>query len=401
MFPRPLSLFIAASWGLLLAGCSASDNSGNKTAAAKAAPPPMEVEMVSAVRKTIALQQQIPGRLQAVRTAEIRARVAGIVEQRLFSEGSEVKAGALLYRLDARPLESQLQTAQALLDRSQAERQLAKQTMERMQPLLASHAVSRQEFEQAEAQYKKAVAEAEAAEAGLHRARIDLEYAHIAAPIEGRIGRSLVTEGALVGQKEATHLATIEQLDPIWVNFSQSSPEFFRLRRAMRQGGAQPVQEVDIRLLLEDNIPYPQPGKLQFTDMAVDPLTGSVALRAEFPNPDKILLPGQYVQVQLALATAEGVTVPQRAVQAAPQGQIVLMVNEQQKVTPRPIQTGGFSGQDWIVTEGLKEGEKVILNGVQKARPGSVVTPKDWVAPPPAVGSGSQSAPGSPASASR
>lgn len=370
------------------ANATTSDCERKKTIDPKppAVPPPMEVEMVPAIAKTISLQQQIPGRLQAVRSAQIRARVEGIVEKLLFVEGTEVAAGTPLYRLDARTLTTSVKSAQAALDRAVAERQLAKQTMDRLKTLVQTDAVSRQDFDGAEAQFKKTSAQVSIEEAALTKTRIDLEYATITAPIAGRAGRSLVTEGALVGHKEATHLTTVEQIDPIWVNFTQSSPELFRLRRAIRTGRAQPIEPVEVRLLLEDDVEYLLPGKLHFTDMAVDPQTGSVALRAEFPNPDRILLPGQFVRVQLALATTKGITIPQRAVQPSPQGQIVMMVDEHSKVVVRPIKTGGFSGQDWIVTEGLEAGEKVIINGVQKVRPGLVVTPKDLGAssPPPA-----------------
>ncbi|MBF0438969.1 MAG: efflux RND transporter periplasmic adaptor subunit, partial [Magnetococcales bacterium] len=278
---------------------------------------------------------------------------------------------------------AQVKSAKAVLDRTMAERQLAGQTVERLKKLVGTDTVSRQEFDQAEAQVKKSNAEVSAAEAALTRARIDLEYATITAPIAGRVGRTKVTEGALVGQKEATHLTTIEQIDPIWVNFTQSSPELFRLRRAIRTGSAKPIESVEVHLVLEDDVTYSLPGTLQFTDMAVDPQTGSVALRAEFPNPDKILLPGQFVRLELAMATTDGVAVPQRAVQTSPQGQIVMMVDANNKVTPRPIKTGGFSGHDWVVLEGLKEGEKVIVTGLQKLRPGMVVTPKESVSSTP------------------
>ncbi|MBF0191973.1 MAG: efflux RND transporter periplasmic adaptor subunit [Magnetococcales bacterium] len=372
---------------VLTGGCERGEAPAGAAKAPEAkAPPPMEVERVAAVRKTLSLRQEVPGRLQAVRTAEIRARVEGIVEQRLFSEGSEVSVGAPLYRLDARALEARVKSARAALDKAAAERLLAKQTAERLKGLVESDAVSRQEYDQAEAQLKKSGAETLAAEAELTRARIDLEYASIAAPIAGRVGRTRVTEGALVGKGEATHLTTVEQLDPIWVNFTQSGPDLFRMRRAIRQGGAKPIEEVEVQLILEDDVEYTLPGKLQFTDMAVDPQTGSVALRAEFPNPDRILLPGQFVRVRLAMVTSEGIAIPQRTVQTSPQGQIVLMVDENNKVVPRPIKTGGFSGQDWIVLEGLKEGEKVIGNGAQKVRPGAVVTPKDAETPAAAPG---------------
>ncbi len=371
-----LQQIIAVAILFLLSGSGNSDTNKNSEGKTNAPPAP-EVEMVAAVRKTVALQQQVPGRLQAIRSAEIRARVAGIVAQLQFAEGSDVKAGTPLYRLDDRTLLSQERSAQAALEKAIAERQLSKQTVERYKQLVGKEAVSRQEYDQAEAQYKKAAAEVSSAEALLQRARIDREYAHITAPIDGRVGRSLVTEGALVGQNEPTHLTTIEQLDPIRVNFTQSGPDWFRLQRALREGGAKALESVAIHLILDDDRPYPHAGTLNFTDMAIDPQTGAVALRAEFPNPERILLPGQFVRVQWALASSEGVTVPQRAVQTAAQGQIVLMLDEQNKVITRAIQTGGFSGQDWIINQGVKEGEKVIVSGIQKARPGTLVTPKD------------------------
>ncbi len=370
----------------ILFGCEAGDSAAGKSdAVAKAGPPPVEVEMVPAIRKAISLQQLIPGRLQAVRIAEVRARVEGIVEKQLFVEGSEVSSGNPLYRLDARSMEVHLKSAQAALDRAEAEHLLAKQTLNRLSPLVASNAVSKQDFDEAKAQHKKTSAGVATAEAALAQARINLEYATITAPIGGRIGRTNVTEGALVGQKEPTHMVTIEQIDPIWVNFTQSSPELFRLRRAIQAGSAHSIKQVKIRLLLEDDVEYPHPGTLNFTDMTVDPQTGSVALRAEFPNPDRTLLSGQFVRVQLALATTEGITVPQRAVQTSPQGEIVLMVGADNKVVPRPVTTGGFSGQDWVITTGLQAGEKVIITGVQKVRPGSVVKPKDQAVSIPVI----------------
>ncbi|MEO5347558.1 MAG: efflux RND transporter periplasmic adaptor subunit [Magnetococcus sp. YQC-9] len=367
-----------------LAGCERKEGVVDGAAkAAPAAPPPMEVERVAAVKKVISLRQEVPGRLQAIRSAEIRARVEGIVERQLFTEGSEIEAGTPLYRLDGRTLEARVKLAQANLERAMAERNLAGKTLSRYKSLVEQDTVSRREYDQADAQFKKSSADIQASEAELTRARLDLEFANITTPISGRVGRSLVTEGALVGQKEPTHLTTVEQLDPIRVNFTESGSEFFRMRRAIRQGEARLVEDVDVRLILEDDQEYALPGKLQFTDMAVDPQTGAVALRAEFSNPERVLLPGQFVRVRLAMATREGIVIPQRAVQYAPQGQIVMMVDEANKVVPRPIQTGGFSGQEWIVTEGLKEGEKVIVEGVQKLRPGTIVSPKDVASPKP------------------
>jgi membrane fusion protein (multidrug efflux system) len=207
----------------------------------------------------------------------------------------------------------------------------------------------------------------------LSKTEIDLSYASVTAPISGRIGRALVTEGALVGKGEATPLANIEQYEPIWVNFSQSSAEFLNLRENLRSGKAK-ASQAPLKLVLENGREYAHPGKLLFNDLAIDPATGSVGLRAEFPNPERSLLPGQFVTVRLPVAQAENViVVPQRAVQASPQGQAVMLVGADGKVMPQPVKTGGLSGADWIIAEGLKGGERVIVNGIQKARPGSQV----------------------------
>jgi membrane fusion protein (multidrug efflux system) len=212
-----------------------------------------------------------------------------------------------------------------------------------------------------------------AAKAAISRAEIDLAYANVTAPISGRIGRALVSEGALLRKDEATPMANIEQYDPIWVNFSQSSTDFLNLREARRQGKSA-ASQAPVKLVLDNGREYPRPGKLLFNDLAVDPATGSVGMRAEFPNPDRALLPGQFVTVRLPVAqAANAIVVPQRAVQVSPQGQAVLLVGGDGKVMPQPVKTGGLSGSDWIISEGLKGGEKVIVNGVQKARPGMLV----------------------------
>jgi membrane fusion protein (multidrug efflux system) len=317
---------------------------------------------------------EAPGRLQAVRTAEVRARVEGILEQRTYTEGSEVKAGAVLFRIEARTLAANVDAAKATLARNQAQKLIARQNLDRMQALVASNAVSKQEFDQAMAAKEQANADVAAAQAALSRAEIDLGYATVTAPISGRIGRALVTEGALVGKGEATPLASIEQYDPIWVNFSQSSADFLNLRETLRSGKAK-TSQAPVKLVLENGREYAQPGKLLFNDLAIDPATGSVGLRAEFPNSDRSLLPGQFVTVRLPVALAENViVVPQRAVQTSPQGQAVLLVGADGKVIAQPVKTGGLSGTGWIIAEGLKGGERVIVNGVQKARPGSPVT---------------------------
>ncbi|MBF0309581.1 MAG: efflux RND transporter periplasmic adaptor subunit [Magnetococcales bacterium] len=340
------------------------------------APPPPAVVLVPVVRQVVTLSEEAPGRMLAVRSAEVRARVEGIVEKRLFTEGSLVKANALLYRLDDRMLKAQVQLAEAGLAKAEAEAVLAKQTLDRHAALVGDNAVTRQEYDQAVALHRKALAQVAEAKATLSKSRIDLDYAAITAPIAGRVGRSLVTEGALVGKGSATHLTTIEQLDPIQVSFSQSSNELARLRRGLREGSIQAKEEAKVTLMLDDAHSYAHAGRLLFTEMAVDPQTGSVLLRAEFPNPDQELLPGQFVRVRLETGRSEALTVPQAAVQTTPQGQSVLMVDKENKVVARPVKTGGFSGPDWIIRDGLNEGERVILEGLQKARPGTVVAPK-------------------------
>ena len=356
---------------LLLAALAACKPQSGPPQGGMAGMPPPEVEVVTVAPRSVPRTVEAPGRLQAVRTAEVRARVEGILERRTYREGSEVKAGEVLFRIDDRTLAANLASARASLARTQAQALIAGQNRERMQALVGTKAISKQDLDQAVATKAQADAEVAAAKASLARADIDLSYANVTAPISGRIGRALVSEGALVGRNEATPLANIEQYDPIWVNFSQSSAEFLQLREAR---GHAVASKAAVKLVLENGREYPHPGKLLFDDLAVDPTTGSVGMRAEFPNPDRALLPGQFVTVRLPVAQIDkAVVVPQRAVQVSPQGQAVLLVGADGKVVPQPVKTGGLSGSDWIIVEGIEGGEKVIVNGVQKARPGMLV----------------------------
>ncbi len=324
--------------------------------------PPPEVEVVTVATGNTTITQDLPGRLQAFRTAQVRARVEGVVESRLFQEGSDVKAGEKLFQIDAR-------TYQAAAESARADLAIAKQNVERYRSLLEIKAVSQLD-------YDLAAAKAKQAEAALSRADEDLENASVPAAISGRIGRSLVTEGAFVGRGEATLLATIEQLDPIYANFTQSGSDMLRLRKAVSSGKYKRAQSVDVDLVLEDGSVYPQQGKIFFTDMAVDPGTGSVSLRARFPNPKRELLPGMFVRVRFPEAYAENVIrIPQRAVQGGAQGQFVMVVGPENKAIPNPITAGNMVGDDFIIESGLKGGEQVIVNGLQKARPGTPVTP--------------------------
>ncbi len=322
--------------------------------------PPAEVDVITAATGTATITQELPGRLQAYRTAQVRARVEGIVEKRLFAEGSDVKEGTPLFRIDPR-------NYQAAYDAAKADVAVAKITVDRYRPLLQMRAISQQEFDLAEAKLKQA-------EATMTRARVDLENTTVPAPISGRIGRELVTEGALVGKNEATPLTVIEQLDPIYVNFTQSGVDVLRLKQSIASGKLKNADKTKIELIQEDGSVYKLTGTLLFSDLATDPTTGSISLRAVFPNPRRDLLPGTFVRVRFPEAVAEKVIlVPQRAVQTGPQGQFVLTVNDQNIVTPQMIKTAGMSGANFVVSEGLKGGERIVVNGVQKARPGTTV----------------------------
>ena len=357
---------------LALASCGET----HKTAAPGTAPPPPEVDIVAVASGQATLTQDLPGRLSATRSAQVRARVEGILEKRLFAEGSDIAASAPLFRIDARAY-------RAALDAAEADLAAARAVIERYQPLLAIKAISQQEFDQAQARLKQV-------EATVTKAKLDLENAVPPAPISGRIGRALVTEGALVGRGEATHLATIEQIHPIRVEFTQSYSELHRLQQAVKAGKQKRADSTKVELVLEDGSVYSEAGRIQFTDLAVDPSTGSVLLRAEFPNPRRELLPGTFVRVRFPQSSMDNaIRLPQRAVQGGPQGQSVLVVEADGKVALRPIKTAGMAGSDFVVTEGLKPGEQVIVNGLQKARPGSVVKPVPWnpqapLMPPPA-----------------
>lgn len=372
---RPRFAALAVTLGAaLLAACG--NDAGKAAPGGGNAPPPPEVAVLTVGYGDAVLTRDLPGRLQAWRTAQVRARVEGIVEKRLFTEGSDVREGTLLYEIDPR-------TYRTAFDAASADVDTARLLVDRYRPLLDIKAVSQQEFDTAVARLKQA-------EAALARARLDLENTRVPAPISGRIGRSLVTEGALVGRGEATPLATIEQIDPLYANFTQSGAELAALREAVNSGRWKAADRAQVELVLENGSVYPLPGKLLFSDLAVDPATGAVSLRAQFPNPKRELLPGMFVRIRFPQATAERVVrVPQRAVQMTVSGPNVLVVDSEGKVGVRQIKTGGMSGNAWIVTDGLKEGEQVIVEGLMKTRPGGTVKPVPWT-PPAAAGSAPQ-----------
>lgn len=387
---------------LVLAACGKSD-------APPAAGPPgggmpaPAVGVVTVQPGDVSLLTELPGRLEASRIAEVRARAAGVVQKRVFREGSDVKAGQALFVIDAAPYTAALQSAQASLSRAQANLVQAKSLADRYQPLLAANAISQQEYATAVASYKQAEADVAVGRAAVQTSRINLNYANVTAPISGRIGRALVTEGALVGQGEATPLAVVQQINPMYVNFTQSAGDVLRLRKSMESGQfkkASGDNAASVRVVLEDGSTYEQTGRLLFSDLSVDPGTGQITLRAEVPNPRGQLLPGLYVRVQLEQAQAtNAITLPQQAVTRSAQGDTVLVVGADGKVETRKIRVGASQDAKWVVLEGLQAGEQVVVDGFQKLQmmpPGTPVKAVPWQPPGAAAAAAAPPAPGAP-----
>jgi membrane fusion protein (multidrug efflux system) len=352
----------------------------------------------------VGLVTELPGRLEASRVAQVRARAAGIVQKRLFTEGSQVRAGQALFQIDASPYQATLASALASVAKAEANQMQARAQAERFKPLIEAKAISQQEFVNAQAAQKLAEADVAVARAAVQTARINLGYAAITAPISGRIGRALVTEGALVGQGEATPMAVIQQTDPMYVNFTQSASEVMQLRRQLESGQLKRAgsQAASVRVVLEDGSEYAKPGKLLFSDLTVDSTSGQITLRAEVPNPAGTLLPGLFVRVRLEQAqVASAITLPQQAVTRSPQGDSVMVVNSDGKVAPRPVKVGAQQGGQWVILDGLQSGDQVMVDGFQKLRGGAPVKAVPWQAPgsAPAKASTAASAPAASVSA--
>lgn len=351
-------------------------------------PPPPAVGVVTVALTNVALQTELPGRVEALRVAQVRARVNGVVLKRLFAEGSEVKAGQALFQIDAAPYQANYDSAQASLAKAQANLAQAAAQAERNKPLVEAKAISQQEYLVTVAAAKQGEADVAAAKAAVTGARLNLGYAAVTAPISGRIGRALVTEGALVSAAEATQLALIQQTNAVYVNFTQSANEVQRLRRALAKGqlraagGGNGVQAAQVRIVLDDGSELAKPGKLLFTDLSVDASSGQVTLRAEVPNADGILLPGQYVRVRLSQGEVpSAILLPQQAVTRTSAGDTVLVVGADNKPMPRPVKIDVAEGNQWVVLSGLKPGEQVIVDGFQKMFvPGAPVKPVPWTA---------------------
>ena len=412
-----------AGWALLLlalAACSppggdgakgaggAKGAAGDKAAApAKAGGPPggmppATVGVLTVQPGDVALSADLPGRLEAWRVAQVRARVPGIVARRLFTEGALVTAGQPLFQLDDAAYRAALASADAALARADAGVAQAQAQVQRNQPLAEAKAISAQEWLLTQTALKQAQADLATARAAGLTARINLDYAAIKAPIAGRIGRALVTEGALVGQGDATQMAVIQQTHPLYVNFTQSASEALRLRRAFDAGQLKRAgsgQAAALQVLLDDGSTYPLPAKLLFSDPTVDTATGQVSLRAELPNPKGELLPGLFVKVRLVQATSENaIRLPQQAVTRGPAGDSVLVVGADNMPAQRTVKVGGSQGGDWVILSGLAAGERVVVDGFQKMMPGAPVNPVPW-APPVKGGpaSGGMAAAGAPA----
>jgi membrane fusion protein (multidrug efflux system) len=347
------------------------------------------VAVVPAHGSSVPLTRSLVGRLSATRSADVRARVAGVLQKRLYREGSDVKEGQLLFQIDPAPLKAALEGAQAALAQAEAQATNAHVAAQRARELLPSGLVSRSDLDNAEATERATAAAVQQARAALGSARINLGYATVTAPISGRAGQQGVTEGALVGQSTPTLLTTIEQIDPIYVNFDQPAIEIQRLRQ-QQSNGAVTVAAADqatVQLLLEDGTPYAHTGTLDFHDTSVDPATGAVALRGIVPNPEHLLLPGMFVGVRLTSAAVNrGFLVPQAGLLRDDTGPYVLVAGQDDKVVLKRVVVDGLQGADWIITSGLSDGDRMIVSGTQNARPGSTVSvvPYQAQAPTPA-----------------
>lgn len=353
---------------LLLGAC------GHKAAVA---PPPPQVNIVVAQAQSMENVSEVAGRVQAIRIAQVRARVDGIVQRRLYNEGSDVKAGQVLFLIDPQQLSASLSAVQASLMRAEATAANAAQDVDRYKGLVEEQAISKQEFDAAVARLRTAQADVAQTRAQLESAKLNLGYTSVVAPISGHAGRAQVTEGALVSASSATLLTTIEQFDPVYVNFSQSSSTLLAIRRDVADGTVKipELNHIDVSLVLEDGSEYPHAGHMNFLDLSVDQATGTVASRAEIPNPRQLLLPGQFVRARIKVGLRQNeVLIPQRAVRMLPQGASVMIVGDRDIAEARAVKVGSLQGDRWEVVAGLHGGERVIVDGLQRVRPGSPVT---------------------------
>jgi membrane fusion protein (multidrug efflux system) len=389
------TLLALACTAVMLAGCSKGETPQGAT---PAAPPPAQVGVMEVQPQPLTLRTELAGRTSPYLVAEVRPQVGGIIQKRLFEEGSLVKAGQTLYQIDPATLQADLESARASLAKAQANLATADLRARRYDELVTIDAVSKQARDDAQAQLLQAKADVATAGAAVRTAQIRVDYARVSAPISGIVGRSTVTPGALVTASQTAPLVTVQQLDPIYVDIQRASAELLQLQKAFAAGKLQRIDagRARVKLQLEDGSAYPVEGTLKFAEATVDPSTGNVTLRAVFPNPKGTLLPGMYVRALLDEgSTQQAILVPQRAVTRDPKGNALAMVlGEGNKVQPRPLKVDRNVGDQWLVTEGLKAGDKLIVDGLQKVRPGATVTPVPVAASAPASG-----IPGAPAGA--
>lgn len=337
--------------------------------------PPQDVGVVTLAPERVEIATELPGRTSSFRVAEVRPQVSGIVLKRTFEEGGDVKEGEPLYQIDPAKYEADFASAQASVARAEAAAEVARLLAQRRQKLVTTSVISKQDYDDAYASYKQAEADVAAARASLQAARINLNYTKVLSPISGNIGRSSITEGALVTSGQSAALATVHQLDPIYVDVTQSSAQLLKLRRELATGELQDIKEASAQLILEDGTMYPELGKLQFSEVSVDQGTGSVTLRAVFPNPHQALLPGMFVRAIVAEGVnEEALLVPQRGVTRNARGEpTALVVGPDERVELRVLKTDRAIGDKWLVTEGVKAGDRVIVEGLQKIGPGAQV----------------------------
>jgi membrane fusion protein (multidrug efflux system) len=371
-------LLLAALAGL--AACGAEEPAAQGSG-------PVPVSVVTLKPETVTLRRELPGRSTAYLVAEVRPQVDGIVLKRLFTEGGLVERGQSLYQIDDATYRADLNSARANVVRAQATLETAALNAKRSAQLVKVDAVSQQDDENAAAALRQAQADLKAAQAVAYRAETILGYARIKAPISGRIGKSSVTQGALVTANQTEPLATVQQLDPIYVDLTQSSAEWLQLRKQLGAGRSDGASDMPVTILLEDGTEYRHPGRLAFTEVSVDPTTGSFALRVVVPNPDHVLLPGMYVRAVVGTGVREnGLLVPQQGVARDPKGGTTAMVvGGDGKVELREVRVSQTVGDKWLVEEGLVPGDRVIVEGLQKIRPGAPVQPTEAAAPAPVV----------------
>lgn len=374
-----LAAFISGC--LFLAGCGKKQPAGGP---AKAGPP--EVSVIEIKPQRVALTTELPGRTSPYLIAEVRPQVSGIIQKRVFTEGSDVKAGQLLYQIDPSTYRAAYASAKAAQARAEANLIPARLKEERYKELVKIKAVSQQDYDDANAALKQAEADVASAKAAVETARINLAYTKVTAPISGRIGRSTVTNGALVTANQPAALATIQQLSSMYVDVTQSSSDMLKLKQSLASGLLKKdnAGQARVKLLLEDGAPYPLSGALKFSEVTVDQSTGSITLRAVFANPKQTLLPGMFVRAILEEGINEhAILAPQRGVTRNPKGEaMVMVVGAGEKVEPRVIKVARTVGENWLVSDGLKAGDRVILEGIQKARPGTTVKAAPFVAKP-------------------